>query len=368
MILPAVPSLAPSTTGSVRAPSVWAVLAVGLLIAVGSAVRLLAVNDWDASALLKVGEDSGRIVEYSRSLLGDVKLAPELGHDGKFFFIQANDPFYLDPEAHAALLDRPAYRAQRMLYPTLASGGGVFPPQVVVWSLLVVNVVSIAAGTGLTALLAKHRGRSPWLGLFFAVNIGLIVELFIDGAGALAFTLVVAMVLFAEKGRLGWAAAAAAGAVLTREAMMLSVIGLFACLLWRSRRAAWSVLIFPAGLAAVWALYLRGRLPAADRPQVEELGIPFKGMVIAASHWTDRPFDLVVALFVVAVSVVFVWRAVRSRDLLAWSALGFALLLPLLTEQVLIRYFDVTRAIAPVLTAYPLLLTPGLDRRGRPPT
>jgi len=329
---------------------------IGLVVATGAAVRLLVIADWDPSTFLKVGEDAGPIIDYAEDRLGRVSLASSFGHDGKFFFIQANDPFYLDPDAHASLLDRPTYRAQRMLYPTVASAFGALGPAAIVWALPLVNVLAIAGGTWLTAELARRRGHSPWLGLFFSLNVGLLMELFIDGAGALAWALAVGAVLAIETGRLGWATAATCAAVLTREAMILVAIGLFVGIWLTQRRRLWQMIFLPAVLAACWWLYVSLRLPSGPAAQVQEIGIPFKGLAIAARYWIDRPFDLFVAVTVLLICIVFAVRALRGRDLLAWAAVGFVALLPLLSEQVLIHYFDVTRAVAPVLTAYPLLL------------
>jgi hypothetical protein len=54
----------------------------------------------------------------------------------------------------------------------------------------------------------------------------------------------------------------------------------------------------------------------------------------------------------------------------SYSTLGFVMLAPLLTRQVWLNYFDITRAVAPVFTTFVLVLfakgseevaVPGLD-------
>ena len=89
---------------------------------------------------------------------GTSETRPNLGHDGKFFFAQANDPLSLQPERHAAFLDGPLYRAQRMLFPLIAGGFGLFPPGVVVWSMLVTNLLAMGVGALLAARLAIRWG------------------------------------------------------------------------------------------------------------------------------------------------------------------------------------------------------------------
>ena len=134
-----------------------------------------------------LGEESTVETEYATRLLGDVTTRQGLGHDGRFFFAQANDPWYIEPEVHAAVLDEPRYRAQRMLFPSVAGGFGFFPPGVVAWSMLVTNLLALGLGAYLAALLALRWGGAAWLGLAVPMNIGLIFELDIGGAGILAY-------------------------------------------------------------------------------------------------------------------------------------------------------------------------------------
>jgi hypothetical protein len=48
-------------------------------------------------------------------------------------------------------------------------------------------------------------------------------------------------------------------------------------------------------------------------------------------------------------------RAVRSPTYVGWGSIGFVVLATLLTRQVWWRFFDITRATAPVITAYVLV-------------
>ena len=54
--------------------------------------------------------------------------------------------------------------------------------------------------------------------------------------------------------------------------------------------------------------------------------------------------------------IVFIRRVVASDVLVGWAFVGFVLLAILFTEQVWRSYFNITRAIAPVITAFVLLV------------
>ena len=99
-------------------------------------------HDGDIAGLIKFGEgvNARVITEHVEDVLGrEVATVEAGGHDGKFFFLQALDPLYLEPTEHAALLDRPTYRAQRMLYPLLAGVGGLASPAVTLWTMAFIS-------------------------------------------------------------------------------------------------------------------------------------------------------------------------------------------------------------------------------------
>ena len=149
--------------------------AIGVLIVITALLR----HDGDIAGLVKFGAEepvAARTAHVEEVLGRDVATVGVLGHDGSMFFLQALDPFFLDPDEHAVHLDRPEYRAQRMLFPLLAGFGGLLPPEAVLWSMAVVNIAAISLGSLGTARIAGQLGGSLWLGLAFAVNPGIIFE------------------------------------------------------------------------------------------------------------------------------------------------------------------------------------------------
>lgn len=336
----------------------WPVGLAGLVIGTALALRVLIPNGMDPTIFVAFGEDAPEQTAYGQRLLGVVTVRPSFGHDGKFFFAQANDPWYLHPEVHAAVLDRPFYRAQRMLFPTIAGGFGFFPPDVVVWAMLITNVIGLALGAFLAAELAVAWGGSRWLGLWVPLNIGLLFELDIGGSGIVAYACCLAALVALIRDRVSLASALFAAATLARETMFLFAVGVF--LLWwiERRRRPWPIVVAPVAAMIVWAAYLwlRIRDVPGSPPELGNFGPPFLGLLDAFRFWVRAPLDLIFSLVVLSVIVAFVPLAVRSRLPIAWGALPFVGLALFLSAFVLREPFDFSRAVMPIFTAFPMLI------------
>lgn len=332
--------------------------------------RLLAANDFDPTTTIKFGEVFEEHNEYAEELLGEIVLAPSAGHDGKFFFSQAMDPFYVEPEIHAVYLDRPSYRAQRMAYPTLASLGGALGPEATAWGLIVVNVVAMAVGSVYTGMTAVNMGLSPWFGAAFLFNPGMIVDLSIDGGGVVAMAALMAGVHYVLRDHIWLAVGALSVASLARETMLIGAAGLAAYVLYRDRRIEWRFGV-PVAVVGLWWLYIHRRLEDGLSQDTQALGLPFQGFTEAFQGWlgsSGTMFDLMVGCILLVIAVMVVLRSARTPSALGWAVAGFALLGIMLSEPVWNRWFDSTRALAPVITAY-MLLIPARDKfsGGQPP-
>ena len=334
------------------------VAAVAVLLASGIAARVLADADWDVTVFAAFGEDDHSTRTYAEERLGEVFLRSDLGHDGRFFFVQSNDPWMLAPEENINVVDRPLYRSQRMFYPVLAGGGGLLDAEAIIWSMLLVNAVAMGLGSWAVAQIAIEMGGSPWWGLAFVLNIGFISEMSIGAAGVVAGAAAFGSVALWMKGRSGWAVTLMTLAVLSREAMLVAALGT-SWYLWKreERRQAVLATAVPATAAAVWALYIRARIGGGSGvDQVEEIGLPFVGLVKAFGSWWGSPVDLAVGLAMMLLFVLFVRRVILFGELAGWTFVGFVALALLFTEQVWSSYFNISRAIAPVITAFVLLV------------
>jgi hypothetical protein len=337
----------------------------GLAISVVIALRVLIPNGMDPTIFIAFGEDAPVQTEYAVRLLGEVTTRHDLGHDGKFFFAQANDPWYLEPQQHAVVLDRPAYRGQRMLFPMIAGGFGLFPPGVVVWAMLVTNLLAMAVGAFLAAKLASSWGASPWLGLWVPLNIGLLFELDIGGAGILAYACCLGALHALLDDRTWLAGLLFAAAALSREVMVLFAVGVFV-LWWLDRRERpWRLVVTPLVAMAVWYVYLHVRLSGVTGvgSGTQNFAPPFAGFLEAFRSWVEDPINLIYELPLLAVIIAFIPLAIRSRLPIAWGALPFIALATILSVNVWREPFDLSRALAPVFTAIPfLVVVPRSDR------
>jgi hypothetical protein len=330
--------------------------AIGLLLV----ARVFGTIGADPTNFIGFGEDSTRINEYAESKLGrEVAKRPALGHDGKYFFVQAHDPLFLEPDENIAVIDRPLYRSQRMLYPLIAGGFGLFGSTVITWSLLAVNVLALGAGTFATAVIARDMGGSAWWGLAFALNVGIVSEVNIDGAGVIAAALAFGAVAAFLKGRDGWAVALLVLAGLSREVMLVSAFGIGLWLWRRGRRQTAAVTaLVPTVVVGLWAVFLRVRLGSESGGNEAGFAFepPFVGLVKAIPEWFGSSLDLVAGLAVLLLLGAYLFRTFKSDALVGWAFVGFVPLTLVLSERVWVYYYDITRAVAPMITAFVLMV------------
>lgn len=344
------------------------VMVLGLMIGALAAIRLLAAFDWNPTVFTAFGEDATQITEYAEQRLSrDVLTRPGQGHDGKYFFIQANDPWLLEPAVNAANLDRPEYRSRRMLYPTLAGGFGLFSPETILWAMPGINVVMLGVGSWAVSQISIRHNGPVWVGLAFALNIGLLSDLFIDSAGIVAFAFCALGVLWIEENRMLAAGAAFSAAVLSREAMALFVA--FLALGWLARRGKvpWGASLPPAIALIAWEVYMRFGVDLPSVPSQDEALtlVPFSGVWAALSSGIATPIDYtLIGVFVMLILIV-PYRALKSNVSFTWGAVGFALLGPFLTFPIWQKSFDISRALAPLVTVFIVeMFTKGVPREG----
>ena len=216
----------------------------------------------------------------------------EIGYDGQFFYYLA-----LDPVNARYYMDVSTYRYTRILYPMVARVLALGRPDLIPWTLWLINWLAIAGGALAVAAWLKRRGFSPWFALVYGLYPGLIVALQRDLSEALAYALAATAVYVFDYGpgrRELLAAGIFALAALTRETTAIIPLVYAAGLLfsggaevrWRDRlRANWlRVVLFGAiaiGPLALYKLFLLAWLGAGHDIGIPLAHLPFQGLW----HW-----------------------------------------------------------------------------------
>lgn len=330
--------------------------ALGILIGLLAMTVALAVHDWDPAGPLMVGAEAP-LRPYVEDRLGDIPLTDGTGHDGKYFFVQAHDPWLLEPGDHAQLMERPTYRSQRMLYPLMASPGSWLGEDGILWFMLLINVLAMGVGTWATAAVAQSTGASRWFGLAFALNPGILFELAFDGSGVVGWSLVMVAVYASLNRKWLGAVLAVCGAVLAREVLFLPVVGMALYFWSRERSGAIAILAAPLLVLGSWGWWVRRQLAVPLLTmESNEIGLPFIGLGQALREWLQKPgLRLVVGLLVLFVLVVALRQVSTRRDLFALMSIGLAVFAVFLRGTVWYNYYDITRAVAPLFTTVVLV-------------
>jgi len=273
--------------------------------------------------------------------------------------VLATDPLQLDPATPKAV-DNPIYRGKRLLYPFLAWATALGQPQLIVWTLGLLNVGCIASAAGFVAQWAQLEQRNPRWGLAVLALPGYWITLTLSTADLLATTLLLAAAVAWRQRRLGLMAGSLSSALLTRETALLAWAATGLTTRWE-RRSRWllPLALVPLPLLAFTASS-KSRFAATSDGLLATLhfGPPGLGILQKALQLLglcslpgpplvglERGFDGLCLLFWLATLIVLATTAVRGWGG-RWLRLTAALyLLPALctSTQILARFPDYTR-------------------------
>jgi hypothetical protein len=157
------------------------------------------------------------------------------GYDGQFAYQIARDP------ANGwRLCDVPAYRYQRILYPLLAWALALGRKELIPWTLPLINVAALAAGTTLTERFLLRREVSRWYALTYGLYAGQLLAARLDLAEPLSQAFIAAAVLLGDDEKWGWSAVCFALAVLSKETALVFAAGYGLYLLIRWEKPGFS--------------------------------------------------------------------------------------------------------------------------------
>ncbi|HEX2907478.1 MAG TPA: hypothetical protein VHO69_11490 [Phototrophicaceae bacterium] len=253
------------------------------------------------------------------------------GYDGQFVYYIARDP-----ATAASIIDVPAYRFQRILLPILGRLLALGQEALLPWTLLVVNLVSLAVGAALLEHLLTTLKISRWYALTYGLTIGIFGAVRLTLPEPLAYALVIGGIVLARRDRWLPSAALFALAAIARETTLLFPFGYGLYLLSRRQiKIAFSFALISLLPFAVWQIVLYQHFGTFGIGSGGALATPFEIIPFAgiARILTDAPpearfgllaiFSAVLIPFVLVPTLWALWRG--WRDWPHWSAYNFVL-------------------------------------------
>ena len=225
------------------------------------------------------------------------------GYDGQFDYYIARDPLHGWQQC-----DVPAYRYQRILYPLLSRVLALGQEPLLPYSLLLVGVAALAAGTWFTELILARYRMSRWYALTYGLYAGQLMSVRLSVNEPLAHALIQGAILLAERDRWRWSVLLFALAALAKETALVFVGGYLLFLLASRQWKRFAGLALGAGLpflawqAVLWAWLGRPGLGSGGAGTTGWEIIPFRGL------WSVGAIDLralaLLALVVVPLAVI----------------------------------------------------------------
>jgi len=292
-----------------------AVFVLSIVIVVLPTVQLLAAHHGDVSALLNIGDQAASRPFVERDF-ADPVLVRGYGHDGQQFYVVARS--VTAPDGLQTLdgnVDRPRYRARRILFPLLAAPFGAGAPTV--WAMLAISLTAVGAAAVAAGRLARRVGGPVWLGLSVALTPALLIGVRASLGDALAFSLALWGVVLWRK-RLGWAVVLFALAALTRETTLVVPA---ACFLVGTKRQRLALAV-PFGVYAAWGLAVTWLVhPRVSQDSTSPVADALRQFALPFQSWRDlglgsRTIQLAVLLTVV--SLVSAWVLRHRLPEVAW--------------------------------------------------
>jgi hypothetical protein len=234
------------------------------------------------------------------------------GYDGQFAYYIARDPL-----AGWRYCDVPAYRYQRILYPVLSRLVALGQKGLIPYTLPLVNLVALGAGTWFAEQILRRYRVSRWYALTCGLYAGQLMSVRLDLNEPLAQALILGAVLAAERDRWALGVALFALAALTKETALVFVGGYLLYLLARRHWDRAVGLALGAGAPFLaWQVVLWAWL---GRPGLGSGGAGATGWEIIPFHgfWSVGSVDLrVLALL----GLVMVPLAIIPTLLSLWAA------------------------------------------------
>jgi hypothetical protein len=240
-----------------------------------------------------------------------VKQGWDIGYDAQWYYFIAADPL-----GAAIVLDRPAFRYQRILFPVLIRVLSLGRVEWMPWVMLGINLASACLATYLIAELLAKKGASSWYALVFSLSFGFLLAMRLDLLEPLVLILALGGWKFYTEDK------PVAGIVLFALSGLTKEIGLVfpaALTIWLLLRSRWRRVIWLAVGSflpyILWGIVLFCALGTSPESlEATRLSwLPFSGLFAMR----DAPSILLVGLWVVMPAIVCTLYLWVSRTRLA---------------------------------------------------
>lgn len=270
-----------------------------------------------------------------------VVLTDSFGYDGQFYYRLALNPFTRQKTEFGIEIGSPRYRHQRILYPLLAWLFSFGNPQLVIYSLILVNFMALIVIGYSAGCYAKLVGRHSLLGLAFSLFPGFLFTLSRDLVEITEACLILLGLVTLTQKRAFVASSLFSSAILAKETALLTAVSLI------SQKKHHSVALLPLAVFGTWQLFLNGWWDvglAETTPQ--NIGLPFVGIIegylIGYEPMRWQIFAIFLAVFLLIVAFYFRCSTAQKHVKLSW--LLYAFLLVSLTKNVWIESLAFLRA------------------------
>ena len=290
------------------------------------------------------------------------------GYDGQFYAAIALDPLLLSPELDR-VIDAPAYRARRILAPTVAAFIGLGNSWLTLQAYALLNIPCWFA---LGWLLRRHlsgndwQSFARWIGCMFSIGVLDSVRQSLVDLPALLFLALAVEAQLSEKNSKStlWLALGN----LTKETSVLGTIALYGnSLIGPARRSGRRLSLFLAVLPlALWALYVQQRFSGVGQDTSwGNFNWPLIGLLeqinlcsaeIFKGNFNGRYTFGLLAILGLMTQTWVVWR--RPQWSAPWWRIGaiYSLLLIFLSSWVWSGYWAACRSVLPLTICFNLLL------------
>lgn len=236
------------------------------------------------------------------------------GYDGQFVYYIALDP---TPEIAATRLDEPAYRYQRILLPLAARALALGRAEWIPVTILLVNVLSLAAGTAAVGGLLIAWNVSSWYALVYGLWAGFTLSLVVDLPEPLAYGLIAVGILALERSRRlpGWICFGLAA--FARETTVLFPLAAAAVYMvrrdWRDLAGIGLVSLLPFAIFQLWLWSVFGRpgIGSGGAMATPFEIIPFMGL-LRIGQYSLAYLAAMLVVFGPAVVLPSIWGMIAS--------------------------------------------------------